>query len=106
MFCSVRTYRTDPGRMDELMHRIDDEFCELLEREPGFVGYQALDCGDGVCVTVTTFRDRQGAEDSVMTAATWVRDRLSDIEIERMDAFNGEAKVSRAIAEMLEPAHA
>ena len=106
MFCSVRRYRTDPAQMDELMHRIDDEFCELIEREPGFVAYQALDCGDGTCVTITTFRDRAGAEESVTTAAGFVRDRLSDVEIERLDASLGEVKVSRAIAEMLEPAHA
>ena len=106
MFCSVRRYRTDPAQMDELMHRIDDEFCEMIEREPGFVAYQALDCGDGVCVTVTTFRDRDGAEKSMDTAAAFVRDSLSDVEIERLDAVSGEAKVSRAIAEMLEPAHA
>lgn len=106
MYCSVRRYRTDPARVDELMHRIDDEFCELIEREPGFVAYQALDCGDGVCVTITTFRDREGAEGSVTTAAAFVRDRLSDVEIERVDAFVGEAKVSRAGTEMLEPAHA
>ena len=106
MFCSVRQYRADPVHMDELMHRIDDEFCELIEREPGFVAYQALDCGDGVCMTITTFRDRKGAEESITTAAGFVRDRLSDIEIDRLDAVMGEAKVSRAIADMLEPAHA
>ncbi len=61
---------------------------------------------DGDVVTLTTFRDSEGAEDSVATAAAWVRDNLSDVEIERVDAFMGEAKVSRAGAEMLEPAHA
>ena len=39
-------------------------------------------------------------------AAAWIRDNLSDVQIERVDAFVGETKVSRAIAEMLEPAHA
>jgi hypothetical protein len=92
--------------MDELMHRIDEEFCDKLEHEPGFVAYQALDCGDGNCITVTTFRDEEGAEESVALAAAFVRDRLSDVEIERLDAFMGEAKVSRAISEMLQPAHA
>lgn len=106
MYCSVRRYRTDPSQIDEIMHRIDEGFCEQLEREPGFVAYQALDCGDGTCITITTFRDEEGAEDSVALAAAFVRDRLSDIEIERVDAFAGETKVSRAIAEMLEPAHA
>ena len=106
MFCSVRRYRMDPSRMDEVMHRVDDGFAEEIQREPGFVAYEVLDCGDGSLVTVTNFRDREGAENSITTAAAWVRDNLIDVEIERVDAFVGEAKVSRAIAEMLEPAHA
>ena len=106
MFCSVRRYRMDPARVDELMHRVDEGFAELISDEPGFVAYQVLDCGDGSIVTVTTCRDREGAENSVAMAAAWIRDNLSDVEIERVDAFVGETKVSRAIAEMLEPAHA
>lgn len=106
MFCSVRRYRMDPTRVDELMHRVDEGFAELVAKEPGFVAYQALDCGDGSVVTVTNFRDREGAESSVAIAAAWIRDELSDVEIERVDAFVGEAMVSRAAAEMLEPAHA
>ena len=48
MFCSVRRYRMDPARVDELMHRVDEGFAEELQREPGFVAYQVLDCGDGI----------------------------------------------------------
>lgn len=106
MYCSIRRYRTDPARMDELMHRVDDGFAEDIQREPGFVAYQVLDCGDGSLVTVTSFRDRESAESSIAKAAAWVGDNLSDVEIERVDALVGEAKVSRAGAEMLEPAHA
>jgi hypothetical protein len=32
MFCSVRRYRMDPTRVDELMHRVDEGFAELIER--------------------------------------------------------------------------
>jgi hypothetical protein len=106
MYCSIRKYRMDPAQVDELMHRVDEGFAEDIQREPGFVAYQALDCGDGDVVTVTVFRDREGAESSTTAAAAWVRDHLSDVEIERTDAFMGEAKVSRAISEMLAPAHA
>jgi len=106
MYCSIRRYRMDPARVDELMHRVDEGFAEEIQRGPGFVAYQVLDCGDGEVATVSTFRDRDGAEESVAAAASWIRDNLSDVEIERTDAFVGEAKVSRAIAEMLEPAHA
>ena len=106
MYCSVRHYHMDPARVDELMHRVDEGFAELISEEPGFVAYQALDCGDGNITTVSTFRDREGAESSITMAAGWIRENLSDIEIERVAAYVGEANVSRAIAEMLEPAHA
>jgi hypothetical protein len=106
MYSSIRRYSADPSQIDELMHRIDAQFCSMIEDQPGFVAYQALDCGEGTCVTVTTFRDRDSAEASLETAAGFIRDSLSDIPIERVDARTGEAKVSRAVAEMLEPAHA
>ena len=106
MYCSIRKYRMDADRVDELMHRVDEGFAEDIQSLPGFVAYQVLDCGDGDVVTVSTFHDEDGAEESVGAAAAWIRDNLSDVEIERVDAFVGETKVSRAIAEMLEPAHA
>ena len=105
MYASIRTYRTDPARMDEAMHRIDEGFAELVSREPGFCAYQAMDCGGGSFVSCTVFRDREGAERSAELAAEWVAENLADIEFERLDAKSGEVMVSRAIAEVLEPAH-
>jgi hypothetical protein len=106
MFCNIRHYRVDQSQMDDLMHRIDTEFCELIEREPGFVGYHAWDCGDGTLITMTMFHDSEAAMDSATIAATWVRDNLGDYEIERLNAWNGHVRVSRANTQMLEPAHA
>jgi hypothetical protein len=70
------------------------------------VGYQACDCGDGTLITLTTFHDSDAAANSATIAAAYIRDNLGDFDIERLDASNGEVKVSRAIAEMLQPAHA
>jgi hypothetical protein len=106
MFCNIRQYRVDPSEMQELMHRIDTEFCQLVEREPGFVGYHACDCGDGMLITLTMFHDSEAAMNSAETAANYVRDNLEGFDIERVNAWNGDVKVNRAIAEMLEPAHA
>jgi hypothetical protein len=106
MFCNIRRYRVAQGQMDEVLHRIDTEFCDRIEREPGFVGYQACDCGDGTLITLTTFRDSEAAANSATIAGAYVRDSLGDIDIERVAASNGEVKVSRAIAEMLHSAHA
>lgn len=106
MFCSVRRYEVQPDQIDILTHRVDTDFCEILEREPGFIAYEVLDCGDGLCVTITTFRDRDGAERSTALAASWVSDALADLDLKRIDSAIGEVKVSRATEAMLYPAHA
>jgi hypothetical protein len=106
VFCGVRRYEVDPARVDELMHRVDDQFCPLLEQEEGFIAYQVLDCGDGMIISLTTCRTADSADATAALSASWVREALSDIDIQRIDASTGEAKVSRAVAEMLEPAHA
>ncbi len=105
MYASVRTYRCDPAQFDEMVKIADEEFAGRIAEEPGFRAYQILDCGDGDFVTVSEFDTREQAEHSVEMAAVFVRDRLSDFDIERTDAKSGEARVSVAAQEMLEPAH-
>ena len=105
MYASVRCYRIGSGSVDELMHRVDDEFAPKLSDEPGLEAYQALDCGDRRIVTITICRDEDGCERSNELAAEWVKDRLSDFDITRTDQFLGEVMVSRAVADLLEPVH-
>ena len=106
MYASVRTYRCDPTQVDELLHIIDQEFVPKIRERPGLCAYQAVDCGDGRLVTITCFRNREEAEGSAEIAAQFVRDRLSDFEIERTDLMAGELRVNLAEQEVLEPAHA
>jgi hypothetical protein len=105
MFVSVRTYRCDPGQTEEILRRADEEFAPRISEEEGFCAYQILDCGDGWFVTVSEFRERDQAEHSIEMAAEFVRDTLADFDIERTDARTGEARVSVAAQEVLEPAH-
>jgi hypothetical protein len=105
MYASVRCYRLGGGSVDELMHRVDEDFAPKLSDEPGFEAYQAIDCGDGRIVSVTIFRDENGCERSNELAADWVKERLGDFDITRTDLFQGEVMVSRAAADMLEPVH-
>jgi hypothetical protein len=106
MHTSVRKYTLDEEQMDELMRRVDEIFAPRLEAMPGFVGYQLLDCGHGILLSITTCHDREAAERSVELAADFVANELEGIEIERVEATIGEVGVSRAIAEMLEPTRA
>ena len=105
MYASVRRYRADQDEVDALMHRIDEGFAERISQQPGFCSYQAIACGGGTVITVTCFREAADADRSAEAAAQWIREELSDFEIERLDASAGEVQVSRAVSEVLQPAH-
>jgi hypothetical protein len=105
MYASIRTYRFGRGSMDELMHRVDRDFADALAQEPGFIAYQVVASGEDTLMSVSVFRSQEEAERSNEIAAQWVAEDLADFEVQRMGAITGEVMVSRARAEMLEPAH-
>jgi hypothetical protein len=105
MFASIRRYRLESGSIDALLRLVDTDFADSVEELEGFVEYQVLECGNGEIVTITTFTDRARAEESMQMAADWVRDTLSKrFDLTRLEAFVGEVAISRAKAEVLEPA--
>jgi quinol monooxygenase YgiN len=105
MFVSIRTYRVGQGSIDALMHLVDRDMAEAFAQEPGFISYQAAQTGERTVATITCFREAEQAEASNELAAQWVAEELGDFHIERMGVMGGQVMVSRAIAEMLEPAH-
>jgi hypothetical protein len=91
--------------MDDLMHRVDRDFADALAQEPGFVAYQVVASGADTVMSISIFRSQEEAERSTEIAADWVAEDLADFDVQRMGAITGEVMVSRAQAEMLEPAH-
>ncbi|MFB7499448.1 hypothetical protein ACFC09_33020 [Streptomyces sp. NPDC056161] len=75
MYAVVRRYEgvTDPA---EAGRRVDEGFVPLLRQVPGFVAYYWIDAGEGVMVSTSIYEDRAGADESVRTAADFVRDNL------------------------------
>src|SRR3954453_3418425 len=69
-----------------------------------FVAYHAIDTGNDMVMTISLFYDREQAEASNELAAQWVAEELSDFRVTRVGVIAGEAMVSRASAEILEPA--
>ena len=106
MYASIRHWRLEQGDMDDAMHRADEHFADRLAEQPGFIAYECIDCGDDELITMSIFRDREGAERSLDMAAEFIREHLSDMEISRISAREGEVRISRAANEVLEPAHA
>jgi heme-degrading monooxygenase HmoA len=105
-FGSVRRYRLRSGSIAELMHIVDEDFADRITELDGFAAYHALDCGGGEVLSVSLFRDQATAEESDDLALQFVREKLGDFDIERTEVIGGEVVVSRAMAEVLEPAHA
>jgi uncharacterized protein YbjT (DUF2867 family) len=101
MYASVRHYTIGAGSIDSLMHRVDEEFAPAISQEPGFVAYLALDTGDGKLETVSIFRDKATADASDELAADYVRDRLGEFDLTRIEVTSGEVVVGRVTAEAL-----
>jgi heme-degrading monooxygenase HmoA len=104
-FASVRRYRLRTGSIGELMHIVDEVFADEIEAMDGFEAYHALDCGSEI-VSISLLRDQAAAEESDERALEFVRRELGDFDIERTEVIGGEVVVSRAMATLLEPAHA
>ena len=105
-FASIRRYRLRSGSIDELMHIVDESFAEQIQELDGFVAYHALDCGGDEIHSVSLLRDQASAEESDELALQFVREKLGDFDIERTEVIGGEVVVSRAMEEVLQPAHA
>jgi len=110
MYASVRQYSVAAERVDEFMHRLDEQFVPRLEHMPGFVAYQAIDAGvdragEGRVFTVTICSDREAADRSAEISARFVRDEVADMGVERLEAATGAVGVNRAVSEVLEAAH-
>jgi heme-degrading monooxygenase HmoA len=105
-FASVRRYRLRTGSVAELMHIVDEVFADEIEAMDGFEAYHALDCGGGEIVSISLLRDQAAAEESDERALEFVRRELGHFGIERTEVIGGEVVVSRAMATLLEPAHA
>ena len=105
-FCSFRRYSLRAGSTDALMHKVDTSFADRLEQMNAVEAYHALDCGHGRILSITLCRDQAGAESSDEMALSFVHDELGDFDIERTEVIGGEVIVSRAMASLLDPAHA
>jgi hypothetical protein len=105
-FASIRRYVLRAGSVPELMHKVDEIFADRIETLDGFEAYHALDCGRSVILSISLFRDQASAEGSDELALQFVGEELSDFDIERTEVLGGEVAVSRAMAGLLEPAHA
>jgi heme-degrading monooxygenase HmoA len=103
---SIRYYRLRRGSVGQLLQRVDEGFADRMREMPGFEASHLLDCGDDEVLWVSASRGADAVEEADERLAQYVREELADLHPERVVAIRGELAVSRANAELLEPAHA
>jgi hypothetical protein len=103
---SIRYYRLRSGSVGQLMQKVDQVFADRMRAMQGFEASHLLDCDNDEVLWVNVLRDADAVEEAGERAAQFVRDELAEFRPELLVSLRGELAVSRANAELLEPAHA
>jgi hypothetical protein len=92
MHAVVRHYHfkaSDSATIDKAIH---DGFVPLIKKAKGFVRYYWLDTGKGEGASVSVFRDKAGADESVHLAADYVKNHLSKLVTQKPEIIEGPVK--------------
>ena len=92
MFAVIRHYHFNLKDGAEIDRRISDEFVPLVKNAKGFVRYYWLDTGKGEGASVSVFKDKAGADESVRLAADYVKDHLSKLLTQKPEIIEGPIK--------------
>jgi len=90
----LRTYKVNPGSVDEIVRRGEEGLVPLITQAPGFVRYSAIDAGNGTLVTTSSFGTQEQAEASVRLAADWIKQNLSSLVPNPPEVTSAQIKVS------------
>jgi hypothetical protein len=93
----IRRYQGDPKALGELSRKVGDSARDLITTIPGFVAYALADDGKGTVLTVGTFDDKTGADESTRRAAGWVREHAADLRLNAPSVMEGEVRVRKAV---------
>jgi hypothetical protein len=76
-YLAIRQYQLAPDHtIAELAAAVESGFVPILEQVPGYLEYFLVETGEGV-LSISTFKDQAGAEESTRRAADWVEQNLA-----------------------------
>lgn len=90
MFVSIRKYHgmDDADEIGIRLHASD--FLHRLRSLPGFRGYYAVDCGDGVGVSISLYDTLEAVEASNRLAAEWAQAECGSLLPNPPEIISGE----------------
>jgi hypothetical protein len=99
MYMCVRKYRNvKADNRQQLMDKTTNGFVPLLAKIDGFVDYYCMFTEDGSVLSVSVFRDKRGADESVSVAAKWTSQNLAGEFPEKAEVEGGEVFTQRHAA--------
>ena len=76
MYVTIRLY-DGVKHPDEAAAKVREGFLSIVNKIPGFQDYYAVKCGDDRMASVSVFKDKPGADESVKAATNWVQSNMS-----------------------------
>ena len=92
MFAVVRHYHFKPEDGTKIDQLVQEGFVPLLKKAKGFVRYYWLDTGAGEGASLSVFRDKAGADESVLLAADFVKTNMSEFLTQKPEVIEGPVK--------------
>lgn len=89
MFAVVRHYHFKPQDSAAIDTAIRDDFVPLIKKAKGFVRYYWLDTGKGEGASVSVFKDKAGADESILLAADYVKTHLAKLITQKPEIIEG-----------------
>jgi hypothetical protein len=94
MFAVIRHYHFNPKDSAEIDRRIREEFVPIVKKAKGFVRYYWLDTGKGEGVSVSVFKDKAGADESVRLAADYVKSICLNLSLKNPRLSKDQSKLT------------
>src|SRR4026209_1566315 len=92
MFAVVRHYHFKPEDGEKIDKLVQEGFVPLLKKAKGFVRYYWLDTGNGEGASLSVFKDKAGADESIHLAAEFVKAILASLLNQKPEVIEGPVK--------------
>jgi len=92
MYAAIRHYHFSPKDGAAIDAMVQDEFVPLLKKAKGFVRYYWLDTGKGEGASVSVFKNKAGADESIRLAADYIKNHASKLLKEKPEIIEGPVK--------------
>jgi hypothetical protein len=92
MFAAVRHYHFKPEDGEKIDKLVQEGFVPLLKKAKGFIRYYWIDTGNGEGASLSVFKDKAGADESIHLAADFVKEHLAKHLNQKPEIIEGPVK--------------